>query len=191
MVVLAAGKSSRFGSPKQLLSYNGKTLLQHAVNEAVNADAGCVITVVGANADILLREIDKSKITVIENKGWQEGMASSLRTGLNKLSEMLPQAHAVIFMVCDQPFVSASVLNEIINKHLETGKPVVASNYGKTFGTPALFHKSLFKELMHLKGDTGAKDIIQKNKTDMATIQFPMGIIDIDRKEDYEKLVTP
>lgn len=189
IVVLAAGISSRFGSPKQLLSFNGKSLLKHSVSEAINSNAGCVVVVVGANADLLLPEIDESKVVVIENKEWQEGLASSLRTGLNKFLEITPQADAAIFMVCDQPFVDAVVLNEIIKKHEETGKPLVASSYGKTIGTPALFHKSLFKELLQLKGDTGAKNIIQQHTEEMDTILFPMGSIDIDRKGDYEKLI--
>jgi molybdenum cofactor cytidylyltransferase len=190
IVVLAAGISSRFGSPKQLLSFNGKTLLKHSVSEAINSDAGCVVVVVvGANKELILPEIDETKVAVIENKEWQEGMASSLRTGLIRFLEIIPQAEAVIFMVCDQPFVDVSVLNAIIKKHAETGKRVVASNYGEIIGTPALFHTSLFKELMLLKGDIGARNIIQKYTGEMETIVFPMGSKDIDRKGDYEELL--
>jgi molybdenum cofactor cytidylyltransferase len=97
-------------------------------------------------------------------------------------------AEAVIFMVCDQPFVSASVLNDLINTYKETGKSIVTCNYGEVIGPPAFFHKSLFAELMELKADAGARKIIQKHSNEVATVLFIKGSIDIDTKEDYEAL---
>jgi molybdenum cofactor cytidylyltransferase len=191
IVVLAAGGSSRLETPKQLLPYKGKTLLRHAVDEATNSNAQYVVVVLGANADLFLKETDAGKASVIENKEWSEGMASSLRAGLKTLLQQQPSVDGVIFMVCDQPFVSAAVLNNLIDTYKETGKPVVASNYGEAIGTPAFFHQSFFKELMQLKGDEGAKKIIQQHKGEVTTILFPQGQIDIDQKVDYEKLVKP
>lgn len=189
--MLAAGISSRLGSPKQLLTYNGKTLLKHAVDEAANSHADYVVVVVGANADLFLNEINVSRATVVENKEWREGMASSIRAGLNALLKQPVPVDGVVFMVCDQPFVSAVVLNDLINTYKETGKPIVSCNYGGAFGPPALFHRSFFTELMQLKGDAGARKIIQQHKGEVATVLFPQGSIDIDRKEDYETLVNP
>jgi molybdenum cofactor cytidylyltransferase len=91
-------------------------------------------------------------------------------------------------MVCDQPYVSSELINDLIAKQKETGKTIVACNYGETFGPPALFHKSLFHELMHLKGDVGARKIIQHHSNEVATILFTKGNIDIDTKEDYNAL---
>jgi molybdenum cofactor cytidylyltransferase len=187
IVVLAAGGSSRLGSPKQLLSYNGKTLLRHAVDEATDSDADFVVVVLGANAESCLNEIGAGRASVVENKEWQEGMAGSLKAGLRALLEQQPSIEGVIFMVCDQPFVSSHVLNNLISTHKETGKPVVASNYGEAIGVPAFFHHSFFEELMQLKGDEGARKIIQQHKDESATISFPQGGIDIDRREDYER----
>jgi molybdenum cofactor cytidylyltransferase len=189
IVILAAGISSRLGSPKQLLSYNGKTLLEHAVEEATKSEADFVVVVLGANADIILKEIDPGKASMVENKEWQEGMASSIRRGLNAILDKHAPVDGVIFMVCDQPFISAMVLNNLINTYKETGKPIVASNYGGAIGPPAFFHKLFFAELMQLKGDEGAKGIIQQHEDEVATVLFPLGEIDIDREEDYEKLV--
>jgi len=191
IVVLAAGISSRLGSPKQLLSHNGKTLLKHTVDEAASSHADCVVVVLGANADLFLKEIDVSRASVVENKEWQEGMASSLRTGLYTLLKQPAPVDGVIFMVCDQPFVSAVLLNDLINAHKETGKPIVTCNYGKEIGPPAFFRQSFFTELLQLKGDAGARKIIQQHKDEVATVSFPQGCIDIDRKEDYETLVKP
>jgi molybdenum cofactor cytidylyltransferase len=176
------------GKPKQLLPYNGKSLLQHVLSEAISSYASPVIVVLGANSDLISKEIDKAKVYIIENTEWEEGMASSVRIGVSTLLKIFPSADAVIFMVCDQPHVSASLLNDLINTQVETCKPIVTCNYGEAIGPPALFHRSFFEELMQLKGDAGARKIIQQHSDEVATVLFPEGKIDIDTKEDYESL---
>ena len=171
-----------------MLPYNDKSLLQHVISEAISSYASPVIVVLGANSDLVSKEIDKSKVYMIENDEWEEGMASSVRIGLSTLLKIFPSADAVIFMVCDQPYVSASLLNDLINTQVDTCKPIVACNYGETIGPPALFHRSFFEELMQLKGDAGARKIIQQHGDEVVTVLFPKGKIDIDTKEDYESL---
>jgi len=188
IVILAAGASTRLGKPKQLLQYRGKTLLAHAINEAVNSNADAIVVILGKNADLFKKEIDERKVRVAINSSWEEGMASSLRLGLDTLLNDKPYIDAVIFMVCDQPHVLSSILNELIVTQQKTTKQIVTCNYGDSIGPPALFHKKYFKDLMKLSGDTGARMIIQQNMNDMTTILFPEGEIDIDTEEDYEKL---
>ena len=188
IVILAAGASTRLGKPKQLLQYHGKTLLNHAVNEATNAKADAVVVILGKNADLFQNEIDKEKVHVVINKDWEEGMASSVRLGLDALLNRKPYMDAVIFMVCDQPHISSSVLNELITTQQKTTKQIVTCDYGESIGPPALFHKKYFRELAKLNGDVGARNIIQQNMHDVATILFPEGKIDIDTNDDYEKL---
>jgi len=171
-----------------LLPYDDKNLLQQAVDAAVYSNANSVIVVLGASADLISKEIVKMNAHIIENKEWEEGMASSVRIGLNTLQKNSPLTEAVIFMVCDQPYVSSSLLNDLIHTQRETGKPIVTCNYGEAIGPPALFHKSLFNELMLLKGDAGARKIIQQHSDQVATILFTKGKIDIDTNEDYEAL---
>ena len=188
IVILAAGASTRLGKPKQLLQYRGKTLLAHAINEAVNSNADAIVVILGKNADQFKKEIDDRKVRVAVNSSWEEGMASSLRLGLGTLLNDKPYIDAVIFMVCDQPHVLSSILNELIVTQQKSTKQIVTCNYGDSIGPPALFHKKYFKDLMKLSGDTGARKIIQQNMNDMTTIVFPEGEIDIDTEEDYEKL---
>ena len=188
IVILAAGASTRLGKPKQLLQYRGKTLLAHAINEAVNSNADAIVVILGKNADQFKKEIDDRKVRVAVNSSWEEGMASSLRLGLGTLLNDKPYIDAVIFMVCDQPHVLSSILNELIITQQKTTKQIVTCNYGDSIGPPALFHKKYFKDLMKLSGDTGARKIVQENMNDMTTILFPEGEIDIDTEEDYEKL---
>ena len=188
IVILAAGASTRLGKPKQLLQYHGKTLLNHAVNEAINAKADAVVVILGKNADLFKNEIDNEKVRVAINKNWEEGMASSVRLGLDTLLKIKPYMDAVIFMVCDQPYISSLILNELITAQQKTTKQIVTCNYGETIGPPALFHKKYFRELAKLKGDVGARNIIQQNMNDVTTVLFPEGKIDIDSEEDYEAL---
>jgi len=188
IVILAAGASTRLGRPKQLLQYHGKTLLDHSVNEAINAKADAVVVILGKNADLLQNKIDNQKVNVVINKDWEEGMAASVRLGLATLLKIKPYIDAVIFMVCDQPHISSLVLNELITTQQKTTKQIVTCNYGGSIGPPALFHKKYFRELAKVKGDIGARNIIQQNMNDVATILFPEGKIDIDTQEDYDAL---
>ena len=188
IIILAGGASTRLGKPKQLLQYHGKTLLNHAVNEAANAKADAVVVILGKNADLFQNEINKEKVRIVKNKDWEEGMASSVRLGLDTLLTIKPYMDAVIFMVCDQPHISSSVLNDLITTQQKTTKQIVTCNYGDSIGPPALFHKKYFRELAKLKGDVGARNIIQQNMNDVATVLFPEGKIDIDTEEDYEAL---
>jgi len=186
---LAAGSSSRLGRPKQLLPYNGKSLLEHSVDTANDSDASPVIVILGANATMLEKEIAEKKIHVTENKEWQEGMASSVRCGINTLMHIAPNADAAIIMVCDQPFVSSSLLNELIAAQKSTGKSIVTSQYATAIGPPALFYKSIFPELLKLKGDAGARKIIEQRINEIATVSFIKGNIDIDTEKDYKSLL--
>ena len=112
----------------------------------------------------------------------------SFNRRLDTLLKDKPYIDSVIFMVCDQPHVSLSILNELIRTQQRTTKQIVTCNYGDSIGPPALFHKKYFRELMKLSGDSGARKIIEQNMNDVATILFPEGKIDIDTKEDYDKL---
>ena len=93
-------------------------------------------------------------------------------------------------MLCDQPFATAEVLNELINTQRATGKPIVASTYGTTRGVPALFTHQLFSELMSLTADEGARRIISAHPENVATISFTQGAIDIDTPLDHQRLTA-
>jgi molybdenum cofactor cytidylyltransferase len=189
IVVLAAGASGRMEKPKQLLKYNGDSLLKQVVQKALELNAGPVIVVLGANADLVRKEIENENITAVTNAEWKQGMASSMVKGLDTLLKIAPLTDAVIFMMCDQPFISVSLLKDLIAMQQATAKSIVGSNYGNTIGPPTLFCKNLFPELLKLRGDTGARKIIQQHTNEVATVYFPAGSIDIDTAADYESLL--
>jgi molybdenum cofactor cytidylyltransferase len=188
IILLAGGKSSRLGRPKQLLTYQGQTLLRYSLQIALDSYAQPIIAVLGSDADTMQKEINDTRVQVAVNREWQEGMASSIRCGIKAVTGISPAAEGVIIMVCDQPFVTSQLLNELITAHQETRKPIVACGYENTFGPPVLFHHSVFDELLQLKGDIGARGIIKQHTNEVEVIPFPDGTYDIDTEADYEKL---
>jgi molybdenum cofactor cytidylyltransferase len=188
IVILAAGGSSRLGRPKQLLPWQGKNLLQHAVQTALEITTQPVV-VTGAHADQLAAAVDSSQVQVVFNPEWEQGIASSIRCGLQALLNRTPAPEQVIFMVCDQPFVTSDLLLELIQEQQKSGKAIVASAYAGTLGIPALFEKSMFPQLLDLQGDTGAKKIMQQHPDQTASVDFPQGNIDIDTGAQYEELI--
>jgi molybdenum cofactor cytidylyltransferase len=188
IIILAAGASTRLGRPKQLLPWQGKTLLQHAVQSALAITTQPVV-VTGANADQLVAGLIQHQVQVVFNPEWQQGIASSIHCGLQALLNRTPTPDQVIFMVCDQPFVTDGLLLELINERQNTRKSIIASAYGGTLGIPALFDKSMFSQLLDLQGDTGAKKLIQQNADEVAVVNFPEGNIDVDTMGEYEELI--
>lgn len=189
IVILAAGNSSRLGQPKQLLGYKDETLLQHIIAEASKLPDAVVIVVTGANHELIEKNID-SKVKTAFNSDWELGMSSSINTGLKKLWELHPEIEECIFTVCDQPFVSHSIFENLITEYHKTQKGIVASSYSDTLGTPVLFGKKYFEELFNLKGQEGAKKIINRFLEDTASILFEKGDIDIDTEDDYNRLIS-
>lgn len=187
IIILAAGGSSRLGEAKQLLEYGSVNLLQYAVNQATATKADAVIAVLGAQSENIADHIKSEKLVIVQNPEWKEGLASSIRSGINALEADYP-ADGVIIMVCDQPYVTTELLNELIAAQHKSQKSIVASEYRDTIGTPVLFHHSYFPTLQNLRGDTGAKKILFEHENDVHTISFPDGEIDIDTRNDYEKL---
>jgi molybdenum cofactor cytidylyltransferase len=186
VIILAGGSSTRLGSPKQLLSFNGSTLLQHAIDQAKGSGCEQIVVVLGSGAHEIFDEIDDPDLIILENAQWEEGMASSIRSGIYHVMDT--GAEGAIIMVCDQPYADNTLLKRMLAVHRETGKAIVAAVYDGKPGTPALFNRAVFESLLLLRGDKGAKHMIMENKEIAAFVDFPGGITDIDTSEDYERL---
>ncbi len=190
-VVLAAGGSSRLGQPKQLLIFRGETLIRRAVRVAAEAECAPIVVVVGETREAIERNLDihgqegLARPTVIENEDWQRGIGTSIRCGLEQLPK---DVDAAVLLTCDQPFLDASIVRQLIGAHEETDKPIVASSYANTVGVPALFDRSCFNALLALPDATGAKAFILAKRGDVAPIPFARGEIDIDTPEDLRRL---
>ncbi|MFT5885365.1 MAG: molybdenum cofactor cytidylyltransferase [Arcticibacterium sp.] len=185
IIILAAGESRRMGLPKQLLDINGKSMLKSTVDEALTSEYKPVTVVVGARKEKVMPELSKLPINIVENPLWQTGMASSILRGLAGTYLIEKNLDAVLIMTCDMPEVSAEYIQEIVKASENTDKVIVASQYQKSIGVPALFKKEIFHDLLGLKGDAGARQIFKAHKDDILAIPFPGLGLDIDTKEDY------
>ena len=188
IIILAAGASSRMNEPKQLLPFNGKTLLTHTIDEAVKSGLQ-VIVVLGANERIITEHLQNDFTSLVFNENWREGISASIKAGLNKALEKNSYIENCILCVCDQPYISANLFGSLCDKKKTSGKKIVASWYAATLGTPVLFDKKYFDALLNLKGDNGAKKLLSLYHDDIASIPFEKGELDIDTKLDYEKFV--
>ena len=210
-VILAAGGSSRLGQPKQLLIFRGETLVLRAVRAA--AEAGCepILVVVGENSEAIKLALDirdprissfsglervtrtcpppplPPRPTIIENEEWRRGLGTSIRRGLEQLPNFV---EAVVLLTCDQPYLDASIVSQLIAAREETGKAIVASSYADTLGVPALFDRSCFDDLLALPDDSGAKSLIAARPDEVAAVAFEKGAIDIDTPSDFQRLIA-
>lgn len=189
VLILGAGNSSRLGQPKQLLRYQGRTLIRQMGEEAIAAVDAPVMVVTGANADLVGEALRELPIEVVENDHWEEGMSSSIGIGVRELQLLHPELASIIIMVCDQPFVNASLLRQLIQHQKVTGKGIVGATYENTIGTPVLFGSYYFPALKELHGQDGIREILRQSTGDIAIVSFPLGALDIDTAEDYQQLL--
>jgi molybdenum cofactor cytidylyltransferase len=189
LLLLAAGSSSRLARPKQLLPYQGQTLLRHAAEVAAASPCRPLVLVTGALHDELLPEIDGLPFHVVRNDSWADGMGGSIVAGLAELETASEAAKvdAVIVILCDQPLLTDEVIGQLIVQFQATGQPVVASAYAGTQGVPALFSREIFGQLLELRGAAGARELLQQY-AHLPTVNFAGGATDVDTEAQYAAL---
>lgn len=182
VIILAGGESKRMGSPKLLLNYKEQSLLVYAIRKAQQLSS-MVFVVVGRYADVYRPEAEKSGATAIENPEWPEGLASSLRSGIASLPV---EVDVALVLLPDQPFVPLEHLQALIKVQQRTRAQLVFSSYDGVLGAPTLIHHSLFDRVQYLKGNIGAKALIQE-EVSVASVLLEASL-DIDTPEDALKL---
>lgn len=185
-VVLAAGASERFGATKQLLPWDGGTLLSHGVDVALASQAGPVVVVLGHQADACQAAVGDRPVQVVINPDWSQGQSSSVKAGLAALPSNL---NAVLFLLADQPGITPAVINNLIARHRTTLAPVVWPEYEGRRGNPVLFDRATFPELMRLFGDTGGRPVLRTHaeQAERVPVSDPGILFDIDTPGDYVK----
>ena len=189
-IILAAGASTRMGEPKQLLRFDGSTLLRCAAHAALGSDCQTVVVVTGANAERVREEVSDLPVAVAHNEQWSEGMGASVRVGVEALEKEGARVLAAVLMPCDQPHLSSEVLNRLIEAHQTSGKAIVVSGYEEVWGVPMLFARSLWPELRELGGKGGAQSVALRHAEKVECVPFPDGARDIDTRDDYERLLA-
>lgn len=184
-IVLAAGESRRFGQPKQLLPIGDKTMIQHVVDIALDSPLEQVIVVLGCRATEIRASIAGRPVQVVINQEWKSGLSSSVRTGLLAVK---PEVSAALFVLADQPGVTTEVIAKLIERHRETRALIVVPTHRGRRGNPVLFDRSLFTELMQVKGDQGGRRLIAEREDELEKVEVETEAIftDIDTVEDYQ-----
>ncbi len=189
-LVLAGGGSRRFGRPKQLAYWRGKPLLAHVVTQVRGwPQVDAVYVVLGAVAEQIMETVDLGDVAVIENLEWREGVASSLRSGLDFLigERLVDQALVVLG---DQPNVPGDVVPRLLEARKQSRRPVVIPRYRRTRGHPVLVHRSLWPALVTgLSGDQGARNLFLSHPEWVEEVRVeaePPG--DVDTPEDLRRL---
>jgi len=186
-VVLAAGGSARFGSPKQLVRVQGRPLLHLAVARAVEIAGHAVTVVLGAHAMELAPLLRHSPATVVVNRDWAEGMASSIRIGIARLP---PTCEGALLMLADQAAVTAEDLKRLVGAWYGQPSNIAAAQYEATSGVPAIFPRGDFASLTALRGDQGARSLLRRNTDRVTRVPMAAAAIDIDTPEDLLRLTT-
>lgn len=190
-VILAAGMSKRMGTCKQLAKVNGKCLLQWVVEAAVRSDLSMTYLVLGHNAhriqDALPLLTSRDTIRILNNARYETGMSSSVHCGV-----LSAQNHYenVMFILGDQPFFSASMINLLLQEHEHSGKSICLPVYENRKGNPVLFNKIFYNQLLKVEGDQGGRTIIRDNPADIHTVDIhdPNALFDIDTTKDLNEI---
>jgi molybdenum cofactor cytidylyltransferase len=187
-VILAAGGSTRLGQPKQLVQFQGESLVRRAARAVL--DGGCepVVVVVGELRAEIQTELNALDVRAAENREWQRGMGTSISCGVASLLQRDQKLSAVVLLACDQPFVDAHLIEKLIASWRSSANAIVASSYADTAGIPALFDWSCFESLLQLQEDRGAKRLIMSRASETALVPFPDGAVDIDTPADLARI---
>ncbi len=184
VLILAAGKSTRMNGIKQLEKINNKTLLNITLENVKNVFSENIFCVLGANSDKIKAETISENIEFIDNPNFEDGLSSSIVASINYFKKKKLNFDGVFILLADQPGVEVTYLDKMLNLFKENNSTIIASNYGKKIGVPAIFPKKNFVDLLLIKGDKGAKDFINKRKSEIICPQIITNLIDIDTRED-------
>jgi len=180
-ILLAAGASRRFGSPKQLVRVDGQSLLQRALAAATELLGASVTVVLGAHAAQIAETLPPGSAGTLINRNWQEGIASSIRLGVQRLPGAVD---GVLIVLADQPLVGTETLKRLITAWRRQPRQIIASHYGSVTGVPAIFPRWCFGDLTALRGDQGARIVIRRHADHVVRLPQPEAAVDIDYPED-------
>lgn len=187
-IILAAGASTRMGTPKQLLELDGQPLVVRVVTAALASPAWPVVVVVGAQADKIRPVLAALPVLVTENPAWAEGMAASLRAGITTLQQFSRHLDAAVVALCDQPAFSAATIDALVETQRTSGRSIVAARYAGRHGAPALFLAQHFATLSGLTGEEGARALLNGDPAHVAGVDLPELALDLDTPADVARL---
>ena len=186
ILVLAAGKSSRMNSIKQLEKINNKTLLELTIQKIQAFYTATIFCVLGANAGKIKSAINTDNIQFIQNDHFEDGLSASILSGIEYFKKKELNFDGIFILLADQPAIEVTYLEAMLNLFEENKELIIASNYGTKLGVPVIFPKKYLPQLLLIKGDKGAKEFINKRKDLTLCPKQTTNFLDIDTKEDLQ-----
>jgi len=188
-IILAAGTSSRMGSPKQLLPWNDTTLIGHTIQEALKLENTTVFVVLGAYYELIYQKVHHFSVNILENLNWEKGMGSSICAGVCAVMQDESTYNAVLISLADQPLLDHNHYELLISELIKNPNSIIATNLGKRIGVPGIFPACYFDELSQLNSDYGARYIIANNKDKTIAISARSKEADIDTMQEYRAMI--
>jgi len=189
VIILAAGNSNRMGKIKQLLEWEDKTIIEKIIKLSLSLKTKDVFVVLGSNYKKIYDVINKYNITIIKNNSWENGIGSSISTGIKKVMGYYNSLDGVLIILGDQPLISKKYLEKMIHVFFKKKPDIVSSKYKKSFGVPAIFSNSIFQSLTNLNKDFGAKKLMEIRLKSMIILKPSQEILyDIDTEKDYRDI---
>lgn len=185
VIILAAGASTRLGQPKQLVKLGGRPALHRVIASATQVAGHDVTVVLGAQAKDMTYLLDRTPASWVINREWELGISSSIRAGLAALP---PGCAAVLILLGDQVSVTAEDLQRLVDAWKGSDSSIAASVYDRHIGVPAIFPHVHFSELAELRGDQGARAILERNRDRLIRVMMPSAAIDLDTPEQLVEL---
>jgi len=187
-IILAAGQSQRFGRVKLLEELNGRALVQHSLDVARSVFHSNSWLVTGHSADGIEDAASGLAGHILYNPEYAQGMGSSIACGATACSN---RADAIVIMLADQPLISRSHLENLVHRWTGDDNAIIATEFDGILGPPVLFGRDHFAELRALRGDTGAKQILETHANAVNSVRFDPAAVDIDTPGDLARLVSP
>jgi molybdenum cofactor cytidylyltransferase len=185
-IILAAGESSRFGKPKQLMLWKGQPYIRHVIFTAMKAGLDPIVVVVGYSGEEVKKVISDLPVRIVNNQEWKMGLSSSIQVGVTALPKTVG---GVIFLQADQPQISKRLIESIIEAHQSSLSPIVAPKINGQRGNPVLFDTKIFPNLLSLTGDVGGRMLFSNFPVCWVKWPDPKQLIDIDTVDDYQKFL--
>ena len=186
LIILAAGASSRMGQPKQLLPWQGRSLLRHAAETALATSLRPVYVVLGCGWEACEKELAGLDVSAVINPSWADGMGTSVAAGIEALQQHDTNISGALLMLVDQPDVTAEFLDSMLARWLEGNAQIVATQYADGGGVPAIFSRAHFEELRALNADRGARKIIAREASAVVLFPPPAEFADLDTPQYHE-----
>lgn len=156
-VILSGGASSRMGSPKALLPYQGRPFLEHLLKITIHPEIGARRVVLGADAESIAKAIPLKANEMIINSQWEKGQLSSIQAAVRKLPA---GTEGMLLLLIDHPLISSLLVGELIAQFHKSRKPIVLPVYEGRRGHPVIFSASLYPELLRAPAETGARAVV-------------------------------